>query len=100
MRRLLSLLGVGLVLALTLSGTASADTFRVAQPHQASSGGGVFTFTSSQATPAGPHSFTALRPIWQAAGNAYGIPWEVLGAINKVETNFGTNLGPSSAGAV
>jgi len=100
MRRLLSLLGVGLVLALTLSGTASADTFRVAQPHHASSGGGVFTFTSTQATPAGPHSFAALRPIWQAAGNAYGIPWEVLGAINKVETNFGTNLGPSSAGAV
>ena len=45
-------------------------------------------------------SFAALRPIWQAAGNAYGIPWEVLAAINKVETNFGSNLGPSSAGAV
>jgi cell wall-associated NlpC family hydrolase len=101
MRRLLSLLGAALVLALTLAGTAGADTFRVAQPQQASSaGGGVFTFTSTQATPAGPHSFAALRPIWQAAGNTYGIPWEVLGAINKVETNFGANLGPSSAGAV
>ena len=42
----------------------------------------------------------ALRAIWQAAGNAYAIPWPVLGAINKVETNFGQNLGPSSAGAV
>jgi cell wall-associated NlpC family hydrolase len=100
MRRLLSLLGVALGLALALSGTAGADTFRVEQPHRASAGGGVFTFTSTQATPAGEHSFAALRPIWQAAGNAYGIPWEVLGAINKVETNFGTNLGPSSAGAV
>ena len=100
MRRLLSLLGAALVLALTLSGTAGADTFRVAQPQQTSSGGGVFTFTSTQTTPAGPHSFAALRPIWEAAGNAYGIPWEVLGAINKVETNFGANLGPSSAGAV
>jgi len=100
MRRLLSLLGAALVLALTLSGTAYADTFRVAQPQQTSSGGGVFTFTSTQTTPAGPHSFAALRPIWEAAGNAYGIPWEVLGAINKVETNFGANLGPSSAGAV
>ncbi len=88
------------MLALTLSGTAGADTFRVAQPHRASSSGGVFTFTSTQSTPAGEHSFAALRPIWEAAGNAYGIPWEVLGAINKVETNFGTNLGPSSAGAV
>ena len=100
MRRLLALLGVGLVFALTLSGPAGADTFRVAQPHQASSGGSVVTFTSAQATPAGPHSFAALRPIWQAAGNAYGVPWEVLAAINKVETNFGANLGPSSAGAV
>ena len=103
MRRL-HLLGAALVLGLAFSwafsGTAGADTFRVAQPHRASSGGGVFTFTGTQATPAGAHSFAALRPIWQAAGSAYGIPWEVLGAINKVETNFGTNLGPSSAGAV
>ena len=45
-------------------------------------------------------AFAALRVIWQAAGNRYGIPWQVLGAINKVETNFGSNLGPSSAGAV
>jgi cell wall-associated NlpC family hydrolase len=88
------------VLSLALSGTAGADTFRVAQPRQANSGGGVFTFTRTQATPAGTNSFATLRPIWQAAGNAYGIPWEVLAAINKVETNFGQNLGPSSAGAV
>jgi cell wall-associated NlpC family hydrolase len=45
-------------------------------------------------------SFAALRGIWQAAGSTYGIPWNVLAAINKVETNFGSNLGPSSAGAV
>jgi Transglycosylase SLT domain len=99
MRRL-HLLGAALVLSLALSGTAGADTFRVAQPRQANSGGGVFTFTQTQATPAGTNSFATLRPIWQAAGNAYGIPWEVLAAINKVETNFGQNLGPSSAGAV
>jgi murein DD-endopeptidase MepM/ murein hydrolase activator NlpD len=28
------------------------------------------------------------------------VPWQVLGAINKVESNFGRNMGPSSAGAV
>jgi cell wall-associated NlpC family hydrolase len=88
-----------LAIALALSGPAGADNFRVVQPHRASSGGSVVTFTRTQPA-AGAHSFAALRPIWQAAGNAYGIPWEVLGAINKVETNFGTNLGPSSAGAV
>jgi murein DD-endopeptidase MepM/ murein hydrolase activator NlpD len=41
-----------------------------------------------------------LSTIWRQAGAAYGIPWEVLAAINKVETNFGGNMGPSSAGAV
>jgi murein DD-endopeptidase MepM/ murein hydrolase activator NlpD len=41
-----------------------------------------------------------LQSIWQGAGEAYGIPWQVLGAINKVESNFGRNMGPSSAGAV
>ena len=27
-------------------------------------------------------------------------PWQVLAAINKVESNFGRNMGPSSAGAI
>src|SRR5436190_17526510 len=43
---------------------------------------------------------TALHELWQRAGSAYGIPWNVLAAINKVESNFGQNMGPSSAGAV
>jgi cell wall-associated NlpC family hydrolase len=98
MKRLLPLLGAALVLALALSSAAGADTFRVARPH-ADHGGrsNVVAFTQSQT---GGMSFAALRPIWQAAGNTYGIPWEVLGAINKVETDFGRNLGPSSAGAI
>ena len=41
-----------------------------------------------------------LLPIYQACGTEYGIPWEVLAAINKIETGFGTNLGTSSAGAL
>jgi hypothetical protein len=41
-----------------------------------------------------------LLPIYQACGTEYGIPWEVLASINKIETAFGTNMGPSSAGAV
>jgi murein DD-endopeptidase MepM/ murein hydrolase activator NlpD len=41
-----------------------------------------------------------LHGLWERAGAAYGIPWQVLGAINKIETNFGSNMGPSSAGAV
>jgi hypothetical protein len=41
-----------------------------------------------------------LLPIYQACGTEYGIPWEVLASINKIETAFGTNLNISSAGAM
>jgi hypothetical protein len=96
MRRLVVLLGT--VLTLALSGTAAADNFVVVHPTHPSGGqsSGVIPFTSFQPSP----SISSLRKIWMAAGNAYGIPWEVLAAINKVETDFGRNLGPSSAGAV
>jgi murein DD-endopeptidase MepM/ murein hydrolase activator NlpD len=41
-----------------------------------------------------------LQSLWHRAGAAYGVPWQVLAAINKIESNFGRNMGPSSAGAV
>jgi hypothetical protein len=40
-----------------------------------------------------------LLPIYQAAGTAYGISWQVLAAINEVETDYGRDLSLSSAGA-
>ena len=40
-----------------------------------------------------------LLPIFQAAGAAYGIPWQILAAINEVETDYGRDLSVSSAGA-
>jgi hypothetical protein len=40
-----------------------------------------------------------LLPIFQAAGRTYGIPWQVLAAINEVETDYGRDLSLSSAGA-
>ncbi len=40
-----------------------------------------------------------LLPIYQAAGIQYGVPWEILAAINEIETNYGRNLNVSSAGA-
>jgi murein DD-endopeptidase MepM/ murein hydrolase activator NlpD len=45
-------------------------------------------------------AFPALNGLWHRAGAAYGIPWQVLAAINKIESNFGRNMGPSSAGAI
>ena len=41
-----------------------------------------------------------LLPIYQAAGMQYGIRWEVLAAINEIETDYGRNLNVSSAGAL
>ncbi|HTA36162.1 MAG TPA: lytic murein transglycosylase, partial [Solirubrobacteraceae bacterium] len=40
-----------------------------------------------------------LLPIYQAAGSAYGVPWQILAAINEVETDYGRDLSVSSAGA-
>jgi hypothetical protein len=40
-----------------------------------------------------------LLPIYQAAGTEYGIRWEILAAINEIETNYGRNLNVSTAGA-
>jgi murein DD-endopeptidase MepM/ murein hydrolase activator NlpD len=52
--------------------------------------------------PAAPQrlSLEELQELWTDAGTAYGIPWPVLAAINKIESNFGQNMGPSSAGAI
>jgi hypothetical protein len=41
-----------------------------------------------------------LLPIYQAAGIEYGIRWEILAAINEIETDYGRNLNVSSAGAL
>jgi Transglycosylase SLT domain len=41
-----------------------------------------------------------LLPIYQAAGTEYQVPWQVLAAINEIETDYGRNLSTSSAGAM
>jgi murein DD-endopeptidase MepM/ murein hydrolase activator NlpD len=101
----LRLLAVGAA-ALALTGGAHADTFVVV-------GSGHSTLPSAQTpnalgtvlvppapTAASQLSFPALRQLWMGAGATYGVPWQVLAAINKIESNFGRNMGPSSAGAV
>jgi membrane-bound lytic murein transglycosylase B len=40
-----------------------------------------------------------LLPIYRAAAIQYDVPWPVLAAINEIETNYGTDLSVSSAGA-
>lgn len=41
-----------------------------------------------------------LLPIYQEAEKRYGVAWNILAAINSIETSFGTNLSISSCGAV
>ncbi len=41
-----------------------------------------------------------LLPIYRAAADRYKVPWEVLAAVNEIETDFGRNVAVSSAGAV
>jgi hypothetical protein len=41
-----------------------------------------------------------LLPIYQAAAVQYGVPWQILAAINEIETNYGIDQSVSTAGAV
>ncbi len=41
-----------------------------------------------------------LIPVYMEAGKRYHVPWEVLAAINAVESDYGRNLNTSSAGAI
>jgi hypothetical protein len=41
-----------------------------------------------------------LLPIYTAAAARYGVPWQILAAINEVETDYGADLSVSTAGAV
>jgi murein DD-endopeptidase MepM/ murein hydrolase activator NlpD len=102
-------------LSLVLAGSAGADIFKVV-PTTAPAGAPVALPSASVPNTPGSISVPAnwlaapgvvqrlqygqLLGVWQRAGAAYGINWQVLAAINKVESNFGRNMGPSSAGAV
>ena len=103
----LALLGALLVLAV-VGGTARADTFAVvpSTPFTAApslSPNVALAVPAALSTPPATPvtlSYAELLALWQRAGAAYGIPWQVLASINKVESNFGRNMGPSSAGAI
>jgi murein DD-endopeptidase MepM/ murein hydrolase activator NlpD len=115
MRRLGVSLAI-LAIACTCSAQAGARTFTIVSPTPKGGpdpvelasyerpnrpGAVAMPFVLSQ-PPADPAALSSeqLRELWQRAGAAYGVPWQVLGAINKIESNFGQNMGPSSAGAV
>ena len=41
-----------------------------------------------------------LEVMRRAADETCGVPWQVIAAIAKVESNFGQNMATSSAGAI
>jgi hypothetical protein len=41
-----------------------------------------------------------LKASWKAAGKAFKIRWQIIAAITQIESGFGCNMGPSSAGAI
>jgi murein DD-endopeptidase MepM/ murein hydrolase activator NlpD len=73
--------------------TAVNPTFSFSLPGPAPLGVPNFFIDSFQIPP-------FLLPIYQAAGIEYNVPWQVLAAINWIETDYGRNLSVSSAGAV
>lgn len=111
MRRAIVCAAVAAALA-AFAGTASADTFQVVpSPDQLAlpsaetpnAPGSLLLPTNAFAAPFGlpeTRTYDELQQLWYRAASAYGIPWYVLAAINKIESNFGRNMGPSSAGAV
>ncbi len=104
---------LALVLALAfacVAATARADTFVVVQADAPSAAtaftpnapGSIGLPLALSSPPEQPQQLSDadLTALWQQAGADYGIPWQVLASINKIESNFGRNMGPSSAGAV
>jgi membrane-bound lytic murein transglycosylase B len=41
-----------------------------------------------------------LRRLYEKAGKRFNVDWEILAALNFVESKFGRFMGPSSAGAM
>jgi murein DD-endopeptidase MepM/ murein hydrolase activator NlpD len=110
MRRISFVLAALAALALALVVPAGARTFRIVTSQDANlpsytvpnATGSLVTPSPLGRPPAVPavRSYDELLDLWHRAGAAYGVPWEVLAAINKIESNFGQNMGPSSAGAL
>jgi murein DD-endopeptidase MepM/ murein hydrolase activator NlpD len=92
------------VLGFSVSSGVQAGLARVSLPSASvpNAPGSISIPVSFTSAPLSPQQvpLSTLHALWQQAGSAYGIPWQVLASINKIESNFGQNMGPSSAGAV
>ena len=90
------------VLGFSVSSGQAAPSVSLPSATAPNGPGSISVPVSFTSPPANPQQLPlqSLHLLWERAGSTYGIPWQVLAAINKIESNFGGNMGPSSAGAV
>jgi len=101
---LLALVAALLALGVVISAMAMVSVFGILLPDQedvAELDGTAVDFGDIQISKVGEGQIPKeYIPIYKAAGEKYNIPWTLIAAIHRVETNFGQDLNTSSVGAI
>lgn len=101
---LLAIIAALLALGIVISAMAMVSVFGILLPDQedvAELDGTAVDFGDIQISKVGEGQIPKeYIPIYKAAGEKYNIPWTLIAAIHRVETNFGQDLNTSSVGAI
>ncbi|MGG3158406.1 bifunctional lytic transglycosylase/C40 family peptidase [Priestia megaterium] len=101
---LLAIVAALLALGVVISAMAMVSVFSILLPDQedvAELDGTAVDFGDIQISKVGEGQIPKeYIPIYKAAGEKYNIPWTLIAAIHRVETNFGQDLNTSSVGAI
>ncbi|WP_319641388.1 bifunctional lytic transglycosylase/C40 family peptidase [Priestia megaterium] len=101
---LLAIVAALLALGVAISVMAMVSVFGILLPDQedvAELDGTAVDFGDIQISKVGEGQIPKeYIPIYKAAGEKYNIPWTLIAAIHRVETNFGQDLNTSSVGAI
>ncbi|WP_329959222.1 bifunctional lytic transglycosylase/C40 family peptidase [Priestia aryabhattai] len=101
---LLAIIAALLALGIVMSAMAMVSVFGILLPDQedvAELDGTAVDFGDIQISKVGEGQIPKeYIPIYKAAGEKYNIPWTLIAAIHRVETNFGQDLNTSSVGAI
>ncbi len=101
---LLAIVAALLALGVVVSAMAMVSVFGILLPNQedvAELDGTAVNFGDIQISKVGEGQIPKeYIPIYKAAGEKYNIPWTLIAAIHRVETNFGQDLNTSSVGAI
>ncbi len=101
---LLAIVAALLALGVVISAMAIVSVFGILLPDQedvAELDGTAIDFGDIQISKVGEGQIPKeYIPIYKAAGEKYNIPWTLIAAIHRVETNFGQDLNTSSVGAI